>query len=210
MPLHVFEWPANGQTMLKPHASERAEAGATMIETLVAIVILAFGLLGLAAFQLRAQTSELEAFQRAQALVLINDMATRIHSNRANAASYVSSSLGTGSPTCTPVAGTPAGDQCEWSNLLKGNAERTAGGSNIGVIVGARGCVTELQAAVNTPGACRPAIYEVSVAWQGMTSMPAPNTGDRPACGAGNYGSDDLRRVAFTRVSIATLTCTES
>lgn len=179
------------------------ESGTTMIEVLVSIAILAFGLLGLAAFQLRTHITELEAFQRAQALVLVNDMVARIQANRANAANYVSTSLGTGSPNCTPTPGTPAGDQCEWSNMLQGSGEQK-GTTKIGAMVGARGCITQVQAPNPAAGVCQPGIYEVSVAWQGLhaTGTPANN------CGAGNYGSDEaLRRVISSRVAIALFNC---
>jgi type IV pilus modification protein PilV len=67
----------------------RAQAGTSLIEVLVTIVILAIGLLGLAGLQSRLQVSEMESYQRAQALVLLNDMVGRIEANRTNAASYV-------------------------------------------------------------------------------------------------------------------------
>ena len=60
-----------------------------MLEVFITIVILTIGLLGLAGLQSRLQASEMEAYQRAQALILLNDMASRIATNRANAASYV-------------------------------------------------------------------------------------------------------------------------
>ena len=46
----------------------------SMLEILVTILILAVGMLGLAALQGQAHTSELESYQRAQALILLNDM----------------------------------------------------------------------------------------------------------------------------------------
>ena len=49
-----------------------------MIEVLVTMVIIAFGLLGMAGLQMRMQTSEMESYQRSQALLLLNDMANRI------------------------------------------------------------------------------------------------------------------------------------
>ena len=188
--------------MLTNSPSRYAEHGTTMIEVLVSIVILAFGLLGLAAFQLRALGTELEAYQRAQALVLVNDMVSRIQANRANAASYVASSLGTGAANCTVVAGTAAGDQCEWSEMLKGSAEQK-GGTKVGAMANARGCITQVQAPNTTAGVCLPGIYEVSVAWQGLNATTAsPNT-----CGAGNYGDDAQRRVLSTRVAIGLFSC---
>lgn len=174
-----------------------------MIEVLITIVIVAFGLLGLAAFQLRAQTVELESFQRAQAIVLLSDMAARIQANRNNAASYVSTSLGTGAADCSTSGGTAAGDQCEWSNLLKGLAEQGSNGG-IGAMIGARGCITQIQAPNPAAGVCAPGIYQISVAWQGMSPTVVPEN----SCGAGSYGSNDaLRRVIATQVVIGLFGC---
>ena len=58
------------------------QGGTTMMEVLVSIVIVVIGLLGLAGLQSRASVSEMEAFQRAQALVLLQDMVDRINANR--------------------------------------------------------------------------------------------------------------------------------
>jgi type IV pilus assembly protein PilV len=71
------------------------QRGTTLLEVLITIVILAIGLLGLAGLQARLQSSEMEAYQRSQALILLNDMASRIATNRANAANYVT---GAGDP----------------------------------------------------------------------------------------------------------------
>jgi type IV pilus assembly protein PilV len=68
-----------------------------MMEVLVSIVIVVIGLLGLAGLQSRASVSEMEAFQRAQALVLLQDMVDRINANRKLSMEYVTAApLGTG------------------------------------------------------------------------------------------------------------------
>jgi type IV pilus assembly protein PilV len=66
-------------------STANVQRGTTLLEVLVTLVILAIGLLGLAGLQTRLQVSEMEAYQRSQALILLNDMASRIASNRANA-----------------------------------------------------------------------------------------------------------------------------
>lgn len=180
-----------------------------MIEVLVTIVILAFGLLGLAGFQIHAQTAELESYQRAQALILLDSMAERITANRATAASYVSAdTFGTedGQPDdCTGLAvGTAARDQCEWSGALKGSAEVSGGGSNIGAMTGARGCISLVQAADATSGVCTPAIYRVDVVWQGITATATPSV----ACGQGLYGDEKNRRVISRFITVGLPGCT--
>src|SRR5207247_664411 len=132
-------------------------------------VILTFGLLGLVGLQTRLQVSEMEAYQRAQALVLLDDMANRIASNRGFADSYVTgttSPLGTGN-TCTYASTSTrqVQDSCEWSNALQGAAE-TSGTSKVGAVVGGRGCVESLGSNE----------YMVSIAWQGLQPISAPPT----------------------------------
>ena len=171
------------------------QGGTSLIEVLVTIVILAIGLLGLAGLQSRLQVSEMEAYQRAQALILLNDMANRLASNHAQAGSYVTSSpVGVNVPDCSGLA---VPDLAVWCDMLKGAGE-TAGGNNVGAMVGGRGCVEDLGSGE----------YLVTVAWQGLTPISAPPDG--VACGAGNYDGgnctgDRCRRVVTTIVAIANL-----
>src|SRR5207253_3006873 len=81
---------------VRPAAYERRsvlmkarQGGFSLIEVLVTIVILMIGLLGLAALQTNATVAEMEAYQRSQALVLVQDMADRIASNKLNADTYI-------------------------------------------------------------------------------------------------------------------------
>lgn len=188
--------------------SRRTASGFSMIEVLVTIVILAFGLLGLAGLQARIQVAELESYQRSQALALLADMNARIWANNPSASSYVSvSTIGTGDSeltTCTShAAGSVARDICEWSNALKGASQTTSTGTRIGAVIGARGCVTQVQAANAAAGVCQPAIYEVAVAWQGIAATVVP----AQTCGQGSYGTDSYRRVVSTRITVGLPGC---
>jgi type IV pilus assembly protein PilV len=143
----------------------------------------------------------MEAYQRAQALVLLNDMASRITTNRANASTYLTGTttpLGVGM-TCPGATSTQQGsDAAEWCQALQGAAE-TSGGGKVGAMLGGRGCVEDLGSGT----------YLVTVAWQGLTPISAP----APACGKGSYdgaaGSactgDRCRRVITTIVRIGNL-----
>jgi len=176
-----------------------------MIEVLVTLVIIAFGLLGMAGLQTRLQISELESYQRSQALLLLNDMANRVATNRSNAASYVtgpSAPMGAGITCPTAVATAAQRDLKEWCEALQGAAETTVSGgvtSKVGAMIGGRGCV-------ETVGSD----YLITVAWQGMIPISAPASS--VACGASAYNAtgsschDDLcRRVVTTLVRVATL-----
>lgn len=192
--------------MLIRASAPGTERGLTMVEVLVTIVILAFGLLGLAGLQSKIQVGSIEAYQRAQAIVLLSDMVERINANKSQAASYVlTGTLGTSDPDadCTTLAAGAARDKCEWSLALKGAAEQK-GTSKTGAMTNARGCITQVQAPNASAGVCKPGIYLVSVAWQGMHATVAPGV----ACGQGLYGTDDTyRRAISARVSVALLNC---
>ena len=169
--------------------------GAMLIEVLVAILICAFGLLGFAGLQVRATSTEFEALERSQALLLVEDMANRMNANRAAAAAYVTNGLlGTGDMAdCSALAGA-ALDLCEWSNLLRGSSETRAGRS-IGSMISARGCITRPAGSTDR--------YLVSVVWQGMV----PTAGAANPCGGGDatFPVDALRRTASSTVCVALL-----
>lgn len=187
--------------------SWQAARGFTLLEALVTMAILAFGLLGLVGLQSKISIGEVESFQRAQAILLLWDMADRISANRGNAASYVSASIGTGDSQaadfdCTTVAIGNVRDICEWSNALKGSAERKAS-ADAGAMVGARGCIEELQPAAVAN--CTPGIYRVTVAWQGLNKTAAPSL--TCANAAGLYGDPLYRRAIAARVTVGQPTC---
>jgi type IV pilus assembly protein PilV len=176
-----------------------------MIEVLVTMVIIAVGLLGLAGLQVRMQSSEMESYQRSQALLLLSDMANRMASNRtavlANAYDIASASPVGAGMTCPALSGTPSTaerDRYEWCKALQGAAE-VSGGNSIGAMVGGRGCVEKIGGD-----------YMVTVAWQGLTAIAAPPSS--VACGANSYDgatgqcvNDLCRRTVTTLVRIATL-----
>jgi type IV pilus assembly protein PilV len=167
-----------------------------MIEVLITVVITAFGLLGIAGLQARMQLAEMEASQRAQAIVLLRHLSDRISANRKNALSYVTTTpLGAenGLQDCAALAGA-ALDLCEWNNLLAG-AAATQSGLQMGAMVGARGCV------INTDPVM-PRKFTVAVVWQGMTSTVAPAS---TACGLNAYGDERKRRAIIAPVVVACL-----
>lgn len=184
--------------------------GFTLLEVLITLIILAVGMLGLANLQSKIHVTEVESYQRAQAVLLLQDMVDRINSNRANANAYASASvLGTGSPEdCATPASLAARDRCQWSRALLGVSEtRTSGGvtSNVGAMIGARGCIAQVRAPNPAIGVCTPGIYRVTVAWQGLHGTAAPSL----TCGQNLYGSNDaLRRAIASDITIGLPRCT--
>jgi type IV pilus assembly protein PilV len=166
-----------------------------MIEILITIAILMVGLLGLAGLQTQVASAEFEAYQRAQALVLVQEMADRMNANKKIAASYVKDDIGADG---VEIAGCPGKtgvdrDLCEFHNSLVGASEKKSG-ITVGAMIGARACVTNPEANV----------YVITVAWQGFASTKEPDE----KCGAGAYGDDKKRRTVSFPVRVATLTVT--
>lgn len=184
--------------------------GFSMIEVLVTLIVVALGLLGLAAMQTQLQTADFEAYQRAQAIVLVNDLLDRMNANRGAADCYAISTnngqtpyvgalggghlgtpnCGSGSATAEAIARANA-DLTEWDDLLQGAAE-VRSGSRVGAMLGARGCVS-FDAVTST--------YTVAVAWQGMIDTFEPVI----SCASSLYGGETKRRVVWTTVRMADL-----
>lgn len=66
----------------------RAQSGFTMVEVLVALVVLTIGLLGIAALYLNSLQAGRTAIYRTQAVTLAADLADRIRTNRTALAAY--------------------------------------------------------------------------------------------------------------------------
>lgn len=198
--------------------SPHAQRGVLIIEILVTIAIITVGILGVLQMQSRLQKSEVEAYQRTQALMLLDDMSDRMTTNRRNAASYVTTDLVPpflgGTPVvdwdCSDDIGTATlqeTDSTQWCEALQGAAEKQ-GVSSVGAMLGGRGCVEQ----VGDPALGQ---YMLTVVWQGLTPISAPPANvtcgysappDNPYDGDAASGSgcvDDLcRRYVTTLIKV--------
>jgi type IV pilus assembly protein PilV len=190
---------------MNTRANRFGEAGVSLVEVLVAMVIVAIGLLSLVVLHGRLHVLQVESYQRSQALIILNDMASRIQLNRNDADAYVTGAadpIGIGM-VCPvgPAATRQEADVIEWCSTLQGAAE-SIGGDGVGAMLGARACVENIAAGE----------YLLTVAWQGMSPLSAPPAS--VGCGADLYDgagdspcvNDLCRRVVTTVVQIATLT----
>lgn len=167
--------------------------GFTLIEVLIALVILAFGMLALARAMGSASLDELESFQRAQAMVITQEMVERINANRKQALLYVGEYVvPAANVNCAIELTVVARDQCEFRNRLRG-ADTLDGVRAMGAPIAARACITETAPGSN--------LYNVTIAWQGIKPTGAP---DSP-CGKAAFDREENRRAFSTVLQIATL-----
>lgn len=168
------------------------QSGAALLEVLVSMLIVAFGVLGFVGLQAQTTVLQTEAYQRSQALFLLNDFAQRMYLNKSHAAEYVGNDIGTTVVSnCGSRTTMAERDICEFALLIQGAAE-TDGTVKKGAMIGARACVT--QTGVNQ--------YVVALIWQGVRASAAPIN----ECGKGGYSQEEVRRAVTTVVRIATLT----
>ena len=186
--------------------NRQAQQGSSLIEVLVTLVILMVGLLGLVGLMVQSQRSQMESYQRVQALVVLQDMVNRINTNRKAAACYAVTTGANGTPflgtnsTVTPACTVGTAEQkeqakrdlTEWNSLLLGSAEKS-GASDVGAMLGARGCVNLVSAG----------IYQVSVVWQGNGKTVAPNA--NVTCGKDLFGDEAQRRSVTVPIQIVNL-----
>ncbi len=186
----------------------RRHRGATLIEVLVAVLLLSIGLLGMVGLQVRTMAYEKGSAVRAAASNLVSDMSERVRANQGAGASYVSTgtyaalsaaSVTLPSPNCYTAACTPAQlaafDLANWR--LSARSQMPAG-------VGA----------VRNP---RAGLYEVTVAWTdkdfvdsaGTLGTTATCTATTTGIAARNCCPDFLTVVAASGVRCAVATVSD-
>ena len=207
--------------------------GFTLIEVLVTLVILMFGMLGLAGLVMKGHHANFEAYQRNQALTIANDLAERLKANQitpsgtftntSTAAAYV-----LGAPLLTPLGG-PASTKykalfvdhttpdcravtCTRAQMVEydlGLWEAELLGGNEARADGATvGGIISARGCVEGPLAApsAPGTYRVSIAWQGNVPTAVPPSS---ACGLGLYKDDSpavndrTRRLVSVDVTIS-------
>lgn len=202
-----ISWQTDNGFRTRVHLTGKSDQGFALLESLIALVILMVGLLGLMGLQTHTTLAQTEAYQRQQALLLLQDIVDRINANHVTAGCYVIANatggeyLGTGinSPiTCDGYGDATTQPQAvddlhEWQAQLLGAGEQQAN-SSVGGMIGARGCIT-LKDPVDQ-------IYTVEVAWQGVRASAAPVS----TCAAGLYGDETKRRAISVDVRVANLT----
>lgn len=164
---------------------ETRQRGLSLIEVLVALVILVVGLVGVFNLHIISKRGSFESFQQTQASYYANDIVNRMRLNPSQLANYVGSYSGTpsiptpactGAALCTP-AQTAIWDLYEWRATFIGQAE-TVAAKNVGGLDTATGCITMNGNTVS-----------VVMVWRGIRATS--DSQNFPDCGT----SSDRRRV---------------
>jgi type IV pilus assembly protein PilV len=113
-------------------------AGFTLIEVLIAVLVLSVGLLGLAGLQATGLKTNHSAYMRSQAVAYGYDVIDRMRANRLSALSGTYNiAMGAGAPSGTSIAQT---DLREWKALIAGelpvgDASANVNGGTVTVVV---------------------------------------------------------------------------
>lgn len=166
------------------------EAGFSLIEVLVTVLIISIGLLSIAALQINAKKAMYDSVQRTFASEMIQELADRMRANSDELESYLE---GAAAPS-TQVSG----DLTEWRNMLSGGAEV----GDTGGLMSPTACVTS---AVSSSAA---GIYTISIAWRGVGKLTNSGLNDcgnvSPATDADIYGANnEYRRIISIDIFIS-------
>ena len=174
------------------------QSGTTLIELMVSLVILVMGLLGLISLQVKVQQADIDNFQRAQALMLAEDMVNRMHASPDSSKhmcydtsefTYLPGEWTLDKSESLDCTGSVAEkDLIVWNEMLRGNGE-TMGSDNmvVGGLIGAVGCIERDSEDTS--------LWYVSVAWQGLSDVPLPENASRCGSTDNRFESDTRRRL---------------
>ena len=193
-----------------PRHHAASQRGFTLIEALIAFVILSVGLLGIVSLQAVAKTSQHLAIQHSRAVTIADAMVERIRVNPAGLPVY---NIGTGSPlglnpasepspkcnkdeACSP-AELAAHDLWAWEQALLG-AGATVDGANTAGLTLPRGCIVFDAAA----GRARSGQLSVIVQWRGLHESSDAVQRSETTCGGLDAGTDDFRRQVVTNTYV--------
>lgn len=183
-------------------AAGRAETGVSLIEVLIAVVILSFGILSAVGLQLVSKRNTIDADQQSTAAYLTYDLVERVRANNSADALVTYSSqavLGRSSRGSAPPSNCKV-TQCtdtqlaffdlwEWERWLDGALEQIAG-NDIGGLTSPAACI-------EGPAGGGSGLYNFTIAWRSSTTLP-DNVANTCGTGLGLYGDNNEYRRTLT------------
>lgn len=172
------------------------EAGVTLIEVLVAVLVLAIGMIGTVGLQGVAKYGNFEALQRTQAVLIARDIAERMSANRQlntlddYIGTYNGKSFSSSPKSCLgSTANCSPAELADWDtyqfDLAILGVSQVIDGKNVGNMVDAVGCIFVNGGEVT-----------VAISWQGKPLAKAVDTSNAnapPVC-----GSNSVERRQYT------------
>lgn len=179
------------------------QRGVSLVEVLVAMIVLSFGILTAVGLQVVAKRNNIDSTQQTAASVMAYDLIERMRSNSYSPGLQIYRSfatLGDGavgdepSPDCASADCSSAEmaiyDLWEWEQLVDGAAE-TVDAENVGGLASPTVCVTG-------PADGGSGVYAVVIAWRAATALPFAGDGADCGVGLGRYGDDEEYRRSMT------------
>ncbi len=181
--------------------SIRAQSGFTLIEALIAAVILAIGVVGIVSLLTLSKVYQHESIQRVRAVELADGIIERIRRNPADVAAYdtgllsplVNASGGT-DPDCASscdAAELAAYDLWDWKRLLDGASATVTEEGEPKNTVGLRNVRACIEFTADT-GRTNTGIVDVVIQWQGIREASDAVAAGGVTCG--EAGDVDLTR----------------
>ncbi|WP_228729954.1 type IV pilus modification protein PilV [Shewanella avicenniae] len=163
--------------------SKVKRAGFSLIEVMVALVILVIGLIGIFNLHIVAKRSSFESFQQTTAAFLANDILHRMKLNKTELANYAGTygplASGDTEPTVCDVSGASCSsadmriwDIYQWRWLFSGDAELTSSSTSVGGLDSTSACIT-----VGTDRN-----VTIAIAWKGIQETAGTSINDS-TCG---------------------------
>lgn len=171
-------------------SSARREAGFGLVEVLAAVLILAVGVVGFAALQMRAVQTSGDSYYRTQAMSIAQDLAERTRANSTQMATY----------TATATWPTTAVDQTALDDCMVGNCtpEQMAAFDAASVRFNAETLLP--QGLVNMQACPASALNCIFVAWDGL--LPTAGTAGQCVNDQGIYQNPPANMPLLTCVML--------
>lgn len=186
----------------------RAQSGFTLLEALVAAVILAIGVVGIVSLLTLSKVYQHESIQRVRAVELAAGILERMRRNPANVTAYNTGLLtpltitaGEVDPDCSASSCDAAAlaeyDLWDWKRLLDGGSATVTSGGETSNTVGLRNARACIDFTADS-GRTNTGIVDVVIQWQGIRETSDAVADGGVACGEAGEEDTTWRQVVVS------------